>query len=104
MDTTGTFDMAIKFSQKNMIVAIHKHYSINDWLKFYKENSLMQLTWPSSVAQAILLSMILSFLISLQHVLMSLSDKTTRDFLLFVSMGKLLEEKGKITFVENYDW
>ena len=33
MDATGTFEMAKSFSKYNMLVAIHKHYSIEDWEK-----------------------------------------------------------------------
>lgn len=39
MDTTGTFAMAKEFAKYNMIVAIHKHYSIDEWIKFYEDPS-----------------------------------------------------------------
>lgn len=37
MDTTGTFEMAKEFVKYNCSVAIHKHYEVEDWIKFYKE-------------------------------------------------------------------
>lgn len=38
MDTTGTFEMAKKFKEFGCLVAIHKHYSVEDWVKFASEN------------------------------------------------------------------
>lgn len=35
MDTTGTFEMAKAFIKHDMLVAIHKHYSLDDWYKFF---------------------------------------------------------------------
>ena len=35
MDTTGTFETGLVFSKHKMLTAIHKHYSINQWKKFY---------------------------------------------------------------------
>ncbi len=35
MDTIGTFAMAEAFSKYNMMVALHKHYSSEDLIKFY---------------------------------------------------------------------
>lgn len=37
MDTTGTFEMAKAFSKFQAIVAMHKHYSIDAWVKFAEE-------------------------------------------------------------------
>jgi len=34
MDTTGTFEMALVFQKYGCIVAIHKHYSVEEWLTF----------------------------------------------------------------------
>src|SRR5690606_15467605 len=34
MDTVGTFEMAKVLSEKKIITAIHKHYTINDWKLF----------------------------------------------------------------------
>ncbi len=34
MDTTGTFEMAKEFAKHKMMVAIHKHYSIEQWGTF----------------------------------------------------------------------
>ncbi len=38
MDTTGTFEMAQVFYKHKMIVAIHKHYTVNEWSRFTVEN------------------------------------------------------------------
>lgn len=38
MDTTGTFEMAIAFAQKSLIVAVHKHYSTEEWVTFAEAN------------------------------------------------------------------
>jgi len=34
MDTVGTFEMAKALSEKRLITAVHKHYTINDWNLF----------------------------------------------------------------------
>ncbi len=36
MDTTGTFEMCIEFAKHRMLVAAHKHYSVEDWKAFAK--------------------------------------------------------------------
>jgi len=38
MDTVGTFEMAKALSKQKLIVAIHKHYTIEQWKVFAKEN------------------------------------------------------------------
>jgi len=38
MDTTGTFEMAIVFKKFQCLVAIHKHYSVQDWVDFAKKH------------------------------------------------------------------
>jgi len=38
MDTVGTFEMAKALSKHKIITAIHKHYSIEAWKEFEKEN------------------------------------------------------------------
>lgn len=38
MDTTGTFKMALELCKFNMLTCIHKHYTIEEWNDFYKEN------------------------------------------------------------------
>jgi len=38
MDTTGTFEMAIAFARHKICVAVHKHYSTEEWAKFAKNN------------------------------------------------------------------
>jgi len=38
MDTTGTFEMALAFKKFGCVVAIHKHYSVKDWVTFAKEH------------------------------------------------------------------
>src|SRR3972149_11683795 len=38
MDTTGTFETAIELSKFNLITAIHKHYSVTDWIDFSQNN------------------------------------------------------------------
>lgn len=34
MDTTGTFELATVFAENQLLTAIHKHYTIEDWVKF----------------------------------------------------------------------
>ncbi len=34
MDTVGTFEMAIKLSEKKIFTAIHKHYTLEEWNDF----------------------------------------------------------------------
>lgn len=38
MDTTGTFEIAKEFAKRKMLVAIHKYYSYDQWMDFYKNN------------------------------------------------------------------
>lgn len=38
MDTVGTFKMATALSQHDLFTTIHKHYSLDQWLEFAKEN------------------------------------------------------------------
>lgn len=38
MDTVGTFEMAKELSKQKLIVAIHKHYSVQQWKEFAKAN------------------------------------------------------------------
>lgn len=38
MDTVGTFEMAAELAKHQIITAVHKHYSLEEWKKFYKEN------------------------------------------------------------------
>ena len=38
MDTIGTFEMALAFHKHCCFVAIHKHYTIEEWVKFAQEN------------------------------------------------------------------
>ena len=37
MDTTGTFEMALAFSKHKCMVAIHKHYTLEEWDKFLQK-------------------------------------------------------------------
>merc|ERR1712183_69670 len=38
MDTTGTFEIAKCFAEHSMFVCIHKHYSVDEWKNFAKQN------------------------------------------------------------------
>uniref|UniRef100_A0A1A8GFN1 GMP reductase n=1 Tax=Nothobranchius korthausae TaxID=1143690 RepID=A0A1A8GFN1_9TELE len=38
MDTVGTFQMALALHQFSVFTAIHKHYSVDDWLEFAKKH------------------------------------------------------------------
>jgi len=38
MDTVGTFDMAVAFAKHNAMVAIHKHYSVEEWATFTEQH------------------------------------------------------------------
>ena len=42
MDTIGTFEMANTFSTHGLIVAIHKHYSLEDWQQFAKGENVKE--------------------------------------------------------------
>ncbi|MBC3758623.1 GMP reductase [Hyunsoonleella sp. SJ7] len=37
MDTVGTFEMAKSLSEDQLITAVHKHYSVNEWNAFLKD-------------------------------------------------------------------
>ena len=37
MDTTGTFEMAKKLFEYKMLTCIHKHYTLEEWSKFFSE-------------------------------------------------------------------
>jgi GMP reductase len=38
MDTIGTFEMSIELSKQSMFTAIHKHYTVDDWISFRDKN------------------------------------------------------------------
>lgn len=38
MDTVGTFEMAVAFAEYDCMVAIHKHYSIDEWKNFVSDH------------------------------------------------------------------
>jgi len=38
MDTTGTFEMAKAFAEHKTMVAVHKHYTVEQWRQFAKES------------------------------------------------------------------
>jgi len=38
MDTTGTFEMAKAFAKHHICVAVHKHYSVEEWTEFASKN------------------------------------------------------------------
>jgi len=38
MDTTGTFEMALTFTEFGCVVAIHKHYSVEEWVTFAEKH------------------------------------------------------------------
>ncbi|XP_020617346.1 GMP reductase 2-like [Orbicella faveolata] len=38
MDTIGTFGMAVALAEHKLLTAIHKHYPLEEWVKFGKEN------------------------------------------------------------------
>lgn len=38
MDTIGTFEMAKELSKHKMLTAIHKHYSVDQWVEFIQAN------------------------------------------------------------------
>jgi GMP reductase len=38
MDTVGTFEMASELSKFKIITAIHKHYTLDEWIEFTKKN------------------------------------------------------------------
>uniref|UniRef100_A0A6U3B9B1 GMP reductase n=1 Tax=Lotharella globosa TaxID=91324 RepID=A0A6U3B9B1_9EUKA len=36
MDTTGTFEMCVELAKHKMLVAVHKHYTVEEWQAFIK--------------------------------------------------------------------
>lgn len=45
MDTTGTFEIAVKLAEQKMVTALNKHYTIEQWenhLKYLRENNLWE--------------------------------------------------------------
>eukprot|EP00112_Aurelia_sp_Birch-Aquarium-sp1_P009935 Seg2148.3 transcript_id=Seg2148.3/GoldUCD/mRNA.D3Y31 product="GMP reductase 2" protein_id=Seg2148.3/GoldUCD/D3Y31 len=38
MDTVGTFEMAMVLAKHKLLTAIHKHYSVDEWREFAKNN------------------------------------------------------------------
>ncbi len=38
MDTVGTFEMAVEIAKHNALVAIHKHYTVDEWRAFAAEH------------------------------------------------------------------
>ena len=49
MDTVGTFEMAAAFAELKLLVCIHKHYTIDEWVEWTKNNpSLLEYVALSS--------------------------------------------------------
>ena len=40
MDTVGTFEMATEIAKQHLFTAVHKHYSIEEWIIFAKNTSI----------------------------------------------------------------
>eukprot|EP00744_Colponema_vietnamica_P002711 GILI01004226.1.p1 GENE.GILI01004226.1~~GILI01004226.1.p1 ORF type:complete len:390 (-),score=120.19 GILI01004226.1:206-1327(-) len=45
MDTVGTFEAAIALAKRNVICAVHKHYSLADWEKFLNDGGRQYLDY-----------------------------------------------------------
>lgn len=37
MDTVGTFEMALALAKRKLVTAVHKHYSVQEWIAFAKK-------------------------------------------------------------------
>jgi len=52
MDTIGTFDMAIALAKHHCVTAIHKHYEVDQWTKFF-ETTDKEVVTPCNIAVSV---------------------------------------------------
>lgn len=89
MDTVGTFEMALALASKNLITAIHKHYSVTDWNVFSSnapegiENHIAVST-GTSIQDAEKLASILSFNPHFKFICIDVANGYSEHFVSFV--------------------
>ena len=94
MDTVGTFEMATALASKNLITAIHKHYSITDWNVFSSnapegiENQIAVSTGTSK-EDAEKLASILSFNPHFKFICIDVANGYSEHFVNFVKQARL---------------
>ena len=88
MDTTGTFEMAQAFLQHDAFVCIHKHYTIEEWLKFANEskNCLSHVAVSSGTSDSDFakLTEILNKIRDLQYICVDVANGYSEHFVEYV--------------------
>ncbi|XP_005109108.1 GMP reductase 2 [Aplysia californica] len=88
MDTVGTFEMAKQLAKHLMFTTIHKHYSVDDWKEFAKENksTLEHVAASSGISSGDLekLSAILEAVPEIKYICVDVANGYSEHFVQFV--------------------
>ncbi|MCG8526737.1 MAG: GMP reductase [Opitutales bacterium] len=88
MDTVGTFEMAAALAPFQMLTAVHKHYSPDEWLAFWKENpgieNSVMVSCGSSKTDFEKLEQTLTTIPSLQFICIDVANGYSEHFVRYV--------------------
>jgi GMP reductase len=89
MDTVGTFEMAIVLAGHQLITAVHKHYSVDDWKKFVQSSAAeiinhICLSTGTSKADAEKLQQVIDACPSLRFICIDVANGYSEKFVDFV--------------------
>jgi GMP reductase len=88
MDTVGTFEMAKAMAGLQLFTAIHKHYSLQQWMEFIKQNDTLTeyiaVSTGTSAADAEKLDSILKYCQGLRFICIDVANGYSEKFVTFV--------------------
>jgi GMP reductase len=88
MDTIGTFEMAIELSKQSVFTAIHKHYTLEDWISFQHRNpegfTHISVSTGISEADSTKLNQILSEIPKIKYICIDVANGYSEAFVEFV--------------------
>ncbi len=93
MDTVGTFEMALELFQHKLITAVHKHYSVAEWITFIEtapagiENHIC-LSTGTSTADAKKLQQIIGACPTIRFVCIDVANGYSEHFVAFVKRAR----------------
>ena len=93
MDTVGTFKMATALAQHQLITAVHKHYSIDQWTAFIKSSPVsitdnICISTGTTKADAEKLHQIISACPSLRFICIDVANGYSEHFVSFVKWAR----------------
>lgn len=88
MDTVGTFEMAKSMAKHNLFTCIHKHYSVEAWVEFARENpTIMQnlaLSAGASQGEMEKMRKIITAVPAIEFICLDVANGYTEHFVQFV--------------------